>query len=1080
MKALPPAKGFPAIQYLDIVGMKGPIFDRPPPDSADFAGSFSGPEKRGFWAETLDFIGFLHGGQPVGRPPSLPGITSIRAFAGGSASELQSKGRSMFLTGVVRGVRRAAHIMLTFGGLSAWLAVTPNAPAASVTLAWDPSPDTNVVGYYIYFGPASGDYTNKLSAGPALTLTVPGLAPGGRYYFSATAVDATGLESEFSEEVSTNLPPVATNLPPVANPAIVQVAEDQTVAITLTGSDPNNDPLSFQIVANPANGTLIGTPPNLTYRPTPNYFGSDSFTFRVRDGFADSAPATVSITVTPVNDPPTLNALAARSVNENAAAQNVTLSGIGAGATNEADVLTVTAVSSNPGVVPHPTVAYTSPAATGILTFRPATNAYGSAVITVTVNDGQAQNSTLSRSFTVTVNAAPRISPIASQPAIAGVATGPIPFTVSDPDDAAAGLTLTAASSLPAVVPVSNIVFGGSGSNRTVTITPLADKVGNATISVAVSDGKTSMSTSFILAVTAPKPGTNTAPYLSEIAAQVGTQDKTTGPIPLTVGDAETAATSLTLSATSSNPGLLALTNIVFGGSGSNRTVTLIPNTGQTGLTYVTITVSDSQAVASRTFSFDVLPPGVAVALKKVGDGKVGGALAGTTYTAMAAAEPGSAFVGWTGSITSSAPTLTLTLRKKILLQANFAPFEFRVNGNGRVSPDIGAARSLVFGRRYTLTAIPNDGYEFAGWTGSVTSASSTISLVLQTNTVLGATFVPSPFVPVAGLYDGLFHEEDQVTHQSSGFFRLLLTKRGYYTSRVLINGKAYHFTGRFALDCRATNVISRLGAPPLTLRLLLGTGPTADQITGEVTDGVWKAALASDRAMYRTATGGSPIAGRYTVVVPGSETAGPVTMGDGYAGALVNTQGLALVSGKLADGAAFLASAYVSKKGQWPLYLPLYAGKGSVLGWLTFANRPDDDLNGLVSWIKPPIAGAQYYPGGFSLESLVIGSAYLKPMGATNHIVKLDDAHLAFVGGNLTANFTNSITLGNFSQVSNNSTNGLLLTFNLANGRFSGQVRNPLTRDVRSFGGVVLQKRDEGYGSLFGTNQTSRVILAE
>lgn len=966
------------------------------------------------------------------------------------------------------------------GGLSACLVAPALAPAATVTLAWDPSPDTNVVGYYIYFGPASGDYTNKLSAGSALTLTVPGLAPGSAYYFAATAVDATGLESEFSQEVSTNLPPIATNLPPVANPAIVQVAEDQTVAITLTGSDPNNDPLSFQIVANPLNGTLIGTPPNLTYRPAPNYFGSDSFTFRARDGFADSAPATVSVTVTPVNDPPTLNSLAARTVNENAAAQNVTLSGIGAGATNEPDVLTITAVSSNPGVVPHPTVSYTSPDTTGTLTFRPATNAYGSAVITVTVNDGQAQSSTISRSFTVTVNAAPRISPIASQPAIAGVATGPIPFTVSDADNPATALTLTASSSLPAVVPVSNIVFGGSGSNRTVTITPVADKVGNATISLAVSDGKASTSTSFILAVTAPKPGTNTAPFLSEIAAQVGTKDQTTGPIPLAVSDAETPASNLTLSATSSNPGLLALTNIVFGGSGSNRTVTLIPNTGQTGLTYITVTVSDSQAVASRTFSFDVLPAGVAVALKKAGDGKVGGALSGTTYTAMAAAQPGSAFLGWSGSITSSSPTLTLTLRKKMVLQANFAPFKVQTNGNGRISPNLGSARGLVFGRRYTLTAIPNDGYEFAGWTGSVTSASSSIALVLQTNTVLGATFVPSPFVPVAGLYDGLFYEDEQVTHPSSGFFRLLLNKRGYYTSRVLINGKSYQFTGRFALDCRATNVVNRLGANPLTLRLLLDTNTAADQIVGEVTDGVWRAALSSDRAIYRNTTGTSPIAGRYTLVVPGSEAGAPVTMGDGYAVALVNTQGLALVGGTLADGSTYTASAYVSKKGQWPLYLPLYAGKGSALGWLTFANRPDDDLNGLVSWIKPPLGGAKYYPAGFNLESLVIGSAYAKPMGATNPIVKLDDAQLAFVGGNLLENFTNSITLGNFSQVSNHSTNGLLLSFNLANGRFSGQVRNPLTREVRSFGGVVLQKRDEGYGSLFGTNQTSRVILAE
>ena len=54
----------------------------------------------------------------------------------------------------------------------------------------------------------------------------------------------------------------------------------------------------------PAHGTLSGTAPNLTYTPAANYNGADSFTFKVNDGTVDSAPATVSITVTPVNDAP--------------------------------------------------------------------------------------------------------------------------------------------------------------------------------------------------------------------------------------------------------------------------------------------------------------------------------------------------------------------------------------------------------------------------------------------------------------------------------------------------------------------------------------------------------------------------------------------------------------------------------------------------------------------------------------------------------------------------------------------------------------------------------------------------------
>jgi hypothetical protein len=73
----------------------------------------------------------------------------------------------------------------------------------------------------------------------------------------------------------------------------------------LTASDPDNDPLTWTIVSGPSSGDLNGNAPNLTYMPNENFFGSDSFTFKVNDGEGDSNLATVSISVTPTNDPPT-------------------------------------------------------------------------------------------------------------------------------------------------------------------------------------------------------------------------------------------------------------------------------------------------------------------------------------------------------------------------------------------------------------------------------------------------------------------------------------------------------------------------------------------------------------------------------------------------------------------------------------------------------------------------------------------------------------------------------------------------------------------------------------------------------
>ncbi len=80
-------------------------------------------------------------------------------------------------------------------------AIVAGSGAYSVTLAWDPSPDTNVVGYCLYYGPASGQYSNRVGLGNVTTVAVSGLVGGVTYYFAATAIAADGQESGFSQEI---------------------------------------------------------------------------------------------------------------------------------------------------------------------------------------------------------------------------------------------------------------------------------------------------------------------------------------------------------------------------------------------------------------------------------------------------------------------------------------------------------------------------------------------------------------------------------------------------------------------------------------------------------------------------------------------------------------------------------------------------------------------------------------------------------------------------------------------------------------------------------------------------------------
>lgn len=101
------------------------------------------------------------------------------------------------------------------------------------------------------------------------------------------------------------------NLAPSANSQAITTSEDNPAVVVLTGSDPEGDSLTFTITSPPANGVLNGTLPTVTYTPALNFNGSDSFTFQVSDGFLNSATATVSITITAVNDPPTISSFTA-------------------------------------------------------------------------------------------------------------------------------------------------------------------------------------------------------------------------------------------------------------------------------------------------------------------------------------------------------------------------------------------------------------------------------------------------------------------------------------------------------------------------------------------------------------------------------------------------------------------------------------------------------------------------------------------------------------------------------------------------------------------------------------------------
>ena len=141
-----------------------------------------------------------------------------------------------------------------------------------------------------------GGATGQTGSDGTATLTVSSAVPGPVTY----TVSANGVANLGSATVTY----VNTNSAPTASPTSATTDEDTPVTVTPLGSDVDGDALSYAVTSQPANGSAAVTPQGLLYTPSANFNGTDSFTYTASDGSLTSPPATVTMTVNPVDDPP--------------------------------------------------------------------------------------------------------------------------------------------------------------------------------------------------------------------------------------------------------------------------------------------------------------------------------------------------------------------------------------------------------------------------------------------------------------------------------------------------------------------------------------------------------------------------------------------------------------------------------------------------------------------------------------------------------------------------------------------------------------------------------------------------------
>jgi hypothetical protein len=400
------------------------------------------------------------------------------------------------------------------------------------------------------------------------------------------------------------------------------------------------------------------------------------------------------------------------------------------------------------------------------------------------------------------------------------------------------------------------------------------------------------------------------------------------------------------------------------------------------------------------------------------------------------------------------------------------APLTVQTNGLGAIVPRYNNVL-LEISNNYTLRATADKGYVFSNWTGTtgaVVTNGPVLRFMMESNLNFTANFIPNPFTAAAGTYEGLFYDTNEVAQAGSGFFRAQVKNSGSFTAKFLQGSRSIPVSGQFSLTGGwQTNALKAWDDTALSLQLDLTGG---DVLEGALSNAAWTASLGANRDVF-SRTNPAPQAGKYTLILPGTNSPA-LPGGNGFGAVTVDAGGHVTLSGTLGDGTKVTQAAIESRAGQWPLYIAVDSGNGMLLGWLTFTNEADRDIEGLLYWFKPAQPAATVYKAGFTNEMEAFGSAYLRTKGAP--VLDLTNGFVLLEEGGLTASISNQFTLGTNNIVTGS--DKLRLTITASTGLFQGSTTNA-AGETLSIRGAVVQKQTNGFGLFLNGEQSGSVYLA-
>jgi hypothetical protein len=954
---------------------------------------------------------------------------------------------------------------------------TLTATSLSNTLATVSVSHTNVLGtsnvaYSLTFAPvpnANGNVpiqlvatenTSSLSTTNIFTLTITPVNQAPSYTLSATNV-AVPEESAAVTNIG-----FLTNL--LAGPPN---ESSQTWSFTVTTVTNNATNVSFTVL--PA----VDTNGNLTFTPAPHSFGTNFVSAIMTDtgGTANGGVNTYSnsftIQVAQINHAPGFLGDTNLIVFENNTNGLVTTNVI-VWDYDQVTNFTLTATSlsnslataslSGTNVLGTSNVAFS-------VTFAPANNANGTVPIQLVATEPVSGLST-TNIFTLT------ITPVTQPPSFTftgssitdGVLTVPEntgPYTNSDFVTGSAGPVNQSSDTLSYTVActstnestnVSFTVPPAVDTNGNLTFTTATNSFGTNTVTVIVTSsgstangGVNTYSNTFVLDVTQVQY----PPAIQGITNETINENSATNlALTFTVYDPLTANITVTAVLSDTNLGTVSVSS-----NGAQRTLTFAPTANTFGTNTVTVTADDGTLTNATNISWNIAyvnqAPSFSLSANSVTVNLYDVAVSTTSFLTNISAGPAN----------ESGQTVSFTV-------TNSSP------GSFLVAPSISSSGTLAYTPAATggtvtvgVTAVDTGGTANGGVN---TSGTQTFTIVIP----------PNPFPYLNGPFAGLFYDTNSLANASSGYFSLNLTTNGSFSGYVLCAGDSNTFTGQFNMSNTLANPNATATAGNYNLALSVDTSANwTETVSGSVSNSTtnWNASLVSYLAGY-SASFPTPLAGGYTLALPGfaDPTAGPA--GEGIFSLTISTNGTASVSGYTADNTYASQASQLSLSGYYPLYIPLYSNgvSGSLLGWLNVTGDLTNAVSGTstVTWFNEPGA-TTLYPAGFTNQSVPL-AAYYDP--TVSPLLSFTNGTVILSGGNLAAPITTTVTIsGNVITVNPSATNSLTLTITPSTGEIQGSFIDPSSLNTNAIESIILQNTtNSAAGYFLGTNEGGKFIL--